>query len=454
MGTIIRPPEGVLKILRILEENGFAAYAVGGCIRDSVMGREPKDWDVASNAPPSAVKKLFDRTADTGREHGTVSVILGGKPYEVTTFRIDGKYGDNRHPNSVVFADRLEDDLCRRDFTINAMAWNPEKGIIDLFGGLSDIAQHRIRTVGDPDERFAEDALRMMRAVRFAARLNFDIDAGTYIGIRKNSNLILSVSSERIRDELTGILTSDYPKKLAILRHAGLMRLLLPEVYACFNTSQNNPHHMYNVGEHSLRAVEAIEKDVSLRWTMLLHDTGKAVTRTTDKNGIDHFYGHVAKSVEIAKLILRRLKFDNKSIEKIIRLVKHHDMDIPLSPNAVAKAVNKAGEDIFPDLLKVKRADKSAQNLAERTKELKHIETVEKMYAELLAGKSCFKLEDLAVKGSDLIGMGFREGKEIGRVLSALLDKVLEDQSLNDRDTLLGIARDMTSIPDRRRKRG
>ena len=188
METVIKPPEGVIEILRTLEENGFAAYAVGGCIRDSVMGKEPKDWDIASNAQPPAVKKLFDKTADIGGKHGTVTVILRENPYEVTTFRIDGKYGDNRHPDSVAFADRLEDDLCRRDFTINAMAWNPEKGIIDLFGGLSDIAHHRIRTVGDPNERFAEDALRMLRAVRFAARLNFDIDAGTFIGIRKNSN--------------------------------------------------------------------------------------------------------------------------------------------------------------------------------------------------------------------------------------------------------------------------
>lgn len=453
METVIKPPEDVFEILRVLEGNGFAAYAVGGCIRDSVMGKEPEDWDIASNAPPSAVKELFGRTADTGGKHGTVTVILGGKPYEVTTFRIDGKYGDNRHPDSVAFAGRLEDDLCRRDFTINAMAWNPGKGIIDLFGGLSDIARRRIRTVGDPDERFAEDALRMLRAVRFAASLNFEIDAGTYIGIRKNSNLILNVSSERIRDELTGILTSDYPMKLMILRHAGLMRLLLPEVDACFGTPQNNPHHMYNVGEHSLRAVEAIDNDMCLRWTMLLHDTGKAVTRTTDKNGIDHFYGHTAKSVEIAKLVLRRLKFDNKSIEKIIRLVKHHDMDMPLSHGAVAKAVNTVGEDIFPDLVKVKRADKSAQSKKYMGKELEYIATVEKIYAELLAGKSCFKLEDLAVKGSDLIDIGFREGKEIGRVLSALLDKVLEDQSLNDRDTLLRIAREMTGMPDSHKRR-
>ncbi|MGI6668730.1 MAG: CCA tRNA nucleotidyltransferase [Acetivibrionales bacterium] len=369
--------------------------------------------------------------------------FLEGNPYEVTTFRIDGKYGDYRHPDSVAFTDRLEDDLGRRDFTINAMAWNPEKGIIDLFGGLSDIASRRIRTVGDPDERFGEDALRMLRAVRFAARLNFDIDDGTFTGIRKNSNLVLSVSSERIRDELTGILVSDYPMKLVILRHTGLMRLLLPEVDACFSTPQNNPHHMYNVGEHSLRAVEAIENDMCLRWTMLLHDTGKSVTRTTDENGIDHFYGHAAKSVEIAGTVLRRLKFDNKSIAKIIRLIKYHDIDIPLSPNAVGRAVNKVGEDIFPDLIKVRRADRSAQNSRGMARELEYIAMIEKIYEELLAAKSCFKLEDLAVNGNDLIEIGFKEDREIGRVLSALLEKVLEDQSLNDRDTLLRIAQEI-----------
>lgn len=440
MGFAVIPPQNVLNILNILKRNGYEAYAVGGCVRDAVIGREPKDWDIASNAPPAVVKGLFDRTADTGLKHGTVTVVMGGKAYEVTAFRIDGVYGDGRHPDSVEFTGKLEDDLRRRDFTINAMAWNPERGLVDLFGGVEDIEELRIRAVGDPEERFREDALRMLRAVRFAAQLGFCIEPDTLEGIRKNSGLIRNVSGERIREELTGILTSADPGRITLLRDMGIMELILPEVEACFRTPQNNPHHIYNAGEHSIRAAAAIESERCLRWAMLLHDTGKAVTRTTDGDGVDHFYGHQEKSVEIAENILGRLRFDNKSINRILRLIKHHDRDIIPQPKAVARAVSAVGEDIFMDLLKVKRADKSAQNPADAAQGIDYIDGIENIYRELLAQNACLKPGDLAVNGRDLIGLGYHEGREIGRALAILFEKVLEDPALNEKSILLGVA--------------
>lgn len=440
MGFAINPPKNVLYILDVMRDNGFEAYAVGGCVRDAVLGRVPKDWDITVNAIPAKIKELFGRTVDTGLKHGTVTVMLGGEAYEVTTFRVDGIYEDGRHPSSVEFTGDLEEDLRRRDFTINAMAWNPERGLVDPFGGTSDIKARYIRAVGNPDERFHEDALRMLRAVRFAARLGFEIEAGTLEGISKNNGLICNVSSERIRDELTGILTAEDPGRLTLLRDVGIMGLILPELEACFDTPQNNPHHVYDVGEHSIRAVAAIENERCLRWTMLLHDTGKAVTRTTDGDGVDHFYGHPDKSVEIAENILVRLRFDNKSIDRILRLIRYHDRDIIPQPKAVAKAVSTVGEDLFEDLLKVKRADKAAQNPANAGEGIDYVDRVGMIYHELLESNTCLKLGDLAVNGRDLIGLGFREGREIGETLTVLFEKVLEDRTLNDKAVLMRMA--------------
>lgn len=443
MTDVIQPPESVFNILRIFKKNGYDAYAVGGCIRDSVLGTKPKDWDITTNALPSETKELFKKTIDTGLKHGTVTVLLECEAFEVTTFRIDGKYEDGRHPSHVKFTRRLEDDLHRRDFTMNAMAWNEERGIVDPFGGRGDIAARFIRAVGEPGERFREDALRMLRAVRFAAQLGFEMHSNTLRAISENNSLISNVSSERIREELNRTLTAVNPMKFALLRETGLLKLILPELEACFNTPQHNPHHVYNVGEHSLRAVAAIENEKCLRWAMLLHDTGKAVTRFTDEKGIDHYYGHPAKSVEIAGDILARLKFDNKSIERILRLIKFHDREIVPQPRAVAKAVHVVGDDIFPDLLKVKRADKSAQNPLDKQKGMDYVDLIESIYSGLKAGNNCLELKDLAINGRDLIDMGFKEGREVGRVLSHLFEKVLDDPALNEKHFLAELAAEL-----------
>ncbi len=446
MKAVIHPPERVRHIMRILREQGYEAYVVGGCVRDALLGKVPKDWDIASNALPDAVKNLFPKTIDTGLEHGTVTVVVEGEAFELTTFRIDGQYDDNRHPEQVEFTGRLEDDLSRRDFTVNAMAWSEESGLIDLFGGRADLAAHCIRTVGLPGKRFHEDALRMLRAVRFAAGLGFEIDEQTLEGLTANSGLIVNISSERIRDELNGILASDYPMKFQFLRDTGLLRLIMPEVDACFDTPQNNPHHIYNVGEHSLHALAAIEKDKCLRWTMLLHDAGKAVTRTTDEEGIDHFYGHSARSVEIAEAVLKRLKFDNRSMERIIRLIRFHDRDIISQPKAVARAVNAVGDDVFMDLLKVKRADMVARNPTDLQKGIEYIDGIERIYTELKEEHCCFSLKDLAIDGNDLIALGFQEGKELGKTLKLLFEKVLEDSALNEKEKLKELATGMLDV--------
>ncbi len=440
MSTAIKPPERVLNIMRAFWENGYDAYAVGGCIRDSVLGREPKDWDITTNALPSAVKTLFEKTVDTGLKHGTVTVVFQGEAYEVTTFRIDGVYEDGRHPSYVEFTGKLEEDLRRRDFTMNAMAWNEEKGIVDPFGGREDISAGMIRAIGEPADRFREDALRMLRAVRFAAQLGFEIHPRTMEAICKNCKLINNVSSERIREELNGIMTAEDPMKLVLLREAGMMQLILPELEVCFATPQNNPHHVFNVGEHTLRSVAAIENDKCLRWAMLLHDTGKAVTRTTDEKGIDHYYGHPAKSMEIAEAVMKRLRFDNKSMERIIRLIRFHDRDILPQPKAVAKAVSVVGDDIFIDLLKIKRADKAAQNPSDLQKGIEYIDTIERIYIGLKADHYCLSLRDLAIDGRDLVALGFQEGKEIGRMLKFLFEKVLEDPAFNEKERLKELA--------------
>jgi len=440
MESIINPPDRVRHIMQTLRQKGHEAYAVGGCVRDALSGKTPEDWDIATSALPEMVKELFPKTADTGLKHGTVTVMLDGEAFEVTTFRIDGRYEDRRHPERVEFTGRLEDDLSRRDFTVNSMAWSEKSGLIDPFGGREDLTAKRIRAVGHPNERFNEDALRMLRAVRFAARLGFDIDEQTLEGISANRALIVNISSERIREELNGILTAAYPMKFRLLRDTGLLKLIMPEIDALFDTAQNNPHHIYNVGDHSLHAVAAIENDKCLRWAMLLHDAGKAVTKTTDEDGIDHFYGHPARSVGISEALLKRLKFDNRSMERILRLIRFHDREILLRPKAVVKAVYAVGDDIFMDLLKVKMADMAAQNPSKLQKGIEYILGIERIYTQLKEEHYCFSLKDLAVDGNDLIAMGFREGKEIGKTLTFLFEKVLEEPALNEKEKLKELA--------------
>lgn len=434
-------PQKVQYILDTLQERGHKAFVVGGCVRDCILGKVPIDWDIATDAVPEQVKQFFPKTVDTGIKHGTVTVIIDGITFEVTTYRIDGEYLDFRKPDSVIFTSSIEEDLSRRDFTINAIAYNLSEGIVDPFGGILDIEAGVIRTVGDPDKRFREDALRMLRAVRFSAQLGFSIDDGTMKSIERNSQLMENISGERIRDELTKILLSSNPFCFSLLMDTKLIRHTLPEFESCFLTDQNNPYHAYNVAMHTLHSVANIERDRILRWTMLFHDIGKPGMKTTDGKGIDHFYNHQQLSVKLSKAAMLRLRFDKKSMDRILLLVKFHDMTIKTEYMSVRRAMCKVGEDLFEDLLKVIEADKKAQNpklLEERNKKFARLWEI---YKDIREKGQCTSLKALAVNGDDLIALGIKPGKGIKELLDGLLEKVIAEPELNTKERLLNLLR-------------
>ncbi len=456
-------PEKVRRIIREIEDAGFEAYAVGGCVRDFLLDREPKDWDITTDALPRDIKKIFRRTVDTGIAHGTVTVLLGREQFEVTTFRIDGKYSDGRHPDKVEFTPNLEEDLKRRDFTINALAYSPEKGIIDLFGGMEDLGSGIIRAVGAPEERFGEDALRILRAFRFSAQLGFSIEEETRKAASHLAETLKKISAERIRDELTKLLTSDNPGKFKELYENGITAVIMPEFDESMKVIQNNPHHLYTVGVHTLESLRYVTEDKLgeykdilpgyeekkddmirlLRFTMLFHDLGKGSSRTTDSKGIDHFYGHAEKSREIAEDVLKRLKADNRSVNLITDMVRYHDYRPESSKKAVRKTINKMGEEIFPLLFPVRYADIMAQSDHERKEKLDKEEALLKLYKEILKEGDCLSLKDLKIDGGTLIKeAGMKPGKELGEMLQFLLNRVLEEPQWNTREKLLKTARE------------
>ena len=431
-------PKNVNKIIHVLEEHGFQAYAVGGCIRDSLLGRTPHDWDITTSALPEQVKALFKKTVDTGIQHGTVTILLDGEGYEVTTYRLDGEYEDSRHPKEVTFTSLLSEDLKRRDFTVNAMAYNEKDGLVDLFGGQKDMEEKVIRCVGDPLERFTEDALRILRAVRFAAQLGFSIEERTREAIGILAGNLEHISAERIQVELMKLLTSDHPKVFRVVWETGITAVILPEFDACMETPQHNPHHCWNVGEHILRTLTGVEKDKALRWAALLHDMGKPATRTTDEQGIDHFHGHAKLGAEMANGILRRLKFDNDTRKRVVRLVEFHDdRQFPLNHRGVRRAIHRIGADLFPDYLKLARADALAQNPALLPEKLARLSEIERLYTEILEAQNCLSLKDLAVTGRDLIDAGVKPGPTLGVILNAMLEAVIEHPEYNTKEYLL-----------------
>ena len=438
---ILEIPKNAETILHILENAGYEAYVVGGCVRDSILGRKPDDWDITTSAKPEQVKELFHRTVDTGLQHGTVTVLMEKEGYEVTTYRVDGEYEDGRHPKEVTFTASLEEDLKRRDFTINAMAYNPSGGLVDLFGGLEDIDRKIIRCVGDPLERFTEDALRIMRAVRFSAQLGFSIEEETRKALKVLAPNLKHVSAERIQVELVKLLMSPHPDYLRTAYEAGITAEFLPEFDACMETSQNTPHHCYTVGEHILHSLCHVRADRVLRITMLLHDIGKPVVRKTDENGRDHFKTHGNTGEKMAGQILRRLKFDNDTIRKVTRLVKWHDDRPEGTLKSVRRAVNRIGEDLFPLYLEVQQADMLAQSLYRRGEKQARLDSVRDAYRHIIEEKQCVSLKTLAVTGRDLIENGYRPGREIGEKLEKLLNLVLEDPEKNQKEILLEIIR-------------
>lgn len=439
----IRLPEKVHNIINTLEEAGFEAYAVGGCVRDSILGRKPDDWDITTSAKPEEMKRLFPRTVDTGIKHGTVTVLLGGEGFEVTTYRIDGTYEDGRHPSEVTFTASLKEDLLRRDFTINAMAYNERSGLVDLYGGLEDIDKQVIRCVGDAVERFEEDALRMLRAVRFSAQLGYRIDEATGEAIKALAPNLQKISAERIQVELVKLVTSPHPDYLRTAYELGITAQVLPEFDLCMETPQRHKHHCYDVGEHILHSMLGVEPDKVLRLGMLFHDIGKPQTLTVDPDGTTHNKRHPFEGEKITRKVMRRLKFDNDTTDKVTKLVLYHDYDIAPTEAGVRRAVNRIGEDIFPMIFTVRRADIAAQSDYMREEKLAKVAYIEKLYREVLARKDAVTLKDLAISGNDLIAMGMPSGRQIGETLSALLEKVLDDPSLNTREILLKLYKEV-----------
>ncbi|MBR0091026.1 MAG: HD domain-containing protein [Lachnospiraceae bacterium] len=439
----IEVPADAETILTTLHNAGFEASIVGGCVRDAILKRPPKDWDITTNALPEDVRRLFARTLPTGIRHGTVTVLIGKTGYEVTTYRIDGVYEDARHPKEVTFTASLAEDLRRRDFTINAMAYNGKDGLVDLFGGMEDLRAHRIRCVGNAAERFSEDALRMMRAYRFAAELGYEVSPETAGAAKTLSRNLEKISAERIRDELVRLVCSRHPDRMRDLYQAGLTAHFLPEFDRCMEMPQNNPHHIYSVGEHTIAAMGRIRPEPVLRLTMLLHDIAKPDTRTTDGQGIDHFYGHAEKSAETAGRILRRLKLDNRTIRQCVNLIRHHDMRMEggITPANVRRAMHRAGRTDFPLLLEVIEADNGAKAPETGAQAEKAMKEVRRIYEAVLAAGDPVEIADLAVNGRDLMENGITEGREIGEVLERMLKHVLRNPAHNERSFLIDSVR-------------
>lgn len=433
----IQLPEKVNTIIQTLQEHGYEAYAVGGCVRDSLLGREPGDWDITTSASPEETKKLFARTVDTGIEHGTVTVLLGKEGFEVTTYRIDGKYEDSRHPTEVIFTRNLREDLLRRDFTINAMAYNDTEGIVDIFGGMDDLKRKIIRCVGNARERFGEDALRIMRGVRFAAQLGFSLEKETKEAMTELAPTLEKISAERIQTELVKLLVSDSPELIREAYHLGITAVILPEFDEMMRTGQETKYHRYDVGEHTVQAVCNVPPDKVLRLTMLLHDVAKPEMKTVDADGTAHFKGHDIRGEQKAKEILRRLKFDNDTIHKVTKLIRWHDYRMPAEKKNVRKAMSKISAELFPMYLLVKRADILAHSMYRREEELENLSGLQKCYEEIVADHECVSLKQLAVTGTDLIGIGMKPGKQIGEVLNELLRIVLEYPEFNNKEHLL-----------------
>lgn len=432
----IELPRKVVLIIKNLQRHGYDAYAVGGCVRDSILNRKPEDWDITTSAKPEQVKRIFRRTVDTGIEHGTVTVLIGKDGFEVTTYRVDGLYEDGRHPKEVTFTSRLEEDLKRRDFTINAMAYNDDERLVDAFGGMRDLNYHLIRCVGDPKERFSEDALRILRAVRFSAQLAFPIEPETAEAIKSLAPNLEKISAERIQAELVKLLVSDHPERIQDACELGITKVVLPEWDDMVGVKQNTSHHKYDVAAHTVHALQNVKNDKVLRLTMLFHDMGKPVMKTTDENGRDHFKGHAIASEQIAKTVMKRLKFDNDTIRKVTKLVAYHDYRMEPTGANVRRAMHEIGVELFPYYLAVRLADTKAQSSYERRGKLENIIQIRELYRNALRNKECVTLKDLAVTGTDLINLGIAPGKKLGTLLNKLLDMVIEDPAWNQKEKL------------------
>ena len=434
---MIKIPEIAKVILKTLNENGFEAYLVGGFVRDRVMGNETNDIDVTTSAKPDEVIKLFSdyRVIETGLKHGTVTVMCNKIPVEITTYRTESTYSDNRHPDEVVFCEKLESDLSRRDFTVNSLAMDVNGEFVDLFGGPDDISNKIIRAIGNAEERFNEDALRILRALRFSSVLCFEIDKETSMAIHKCKDLINNVAPERIAVELRKTLCGKNIKKV-LLEYSDVFTLVFPELLGTVGFMQHNFHHKYNVYEHTATVVESVEAVDYLRLTALFHDCEKPSCFSLDENGTGHFYSHASKGAIKAREALKRLKFDNETVKKVELLVKQHDSPIEADEKIILRKLNRFGEDALRDLIKIKKAD--TLGLADEFHcRIEEFDRLEKIIDDVISKQKCFSFKDLDFDGNDAIAMGYK-GAEIGCVLKNILEAVIDGEVENSKECLVG----------------
>lgn len=433
-------PDGAAFIVNTLQKKGFDAYVVGGCVRDSLLGIKPKDWDICTSATPMQVEAVFsdNRVLETGIRHGTVTILMDDGQYEVTTFRTDGTYSDFRRPDTVEFVSDVKEDLSRRDFTINALAYN-QNGLLDLFDGCSDIQNKIISCVGNADDRFNEDALRMMRALRFASVYGFSIAEDTRLAIHRNKGLLKHIAAERINTELCKLLLGDCSLQI-LLEYSDVMAVIIPEFEYCIGFDQNNRYHQYTVYDHMMHAVSNCKtKDLSVRLALFLHDIGKPLCYTEDENG-GHFHGHAVPSYDIAEAVLERLKFDNRTKKEVLELVLYHDSVIEPTVKTVRRWLNKIGEDRFRQLLFVREADILAHAEGTQASRLERCYALSPLLDEVLRDVQCVRLKAMNVNGRDILALGVPEGRRVGEILQALLDAVIDGDLPNEHDVLISEA--------------
>lgn len=437
-------PQNGLKLVNRLREAGYEAWFVGGCVRDLLMGNQPNDWDICTSAKPEQTKAVFSdcRIHETGIQHGTVLVMSGGDGYEITTYRTERDYSDHRRPDRVEFISELSGDLARRDFTVNAMAYHPDDGVVDLYGGREDLKRGLIRAVGNPEERFGEDALRMLRAVRFAARFSFEIEPMTGAAIHQKKADLHYIAAERIFAELKGILSAPTPSKL-LMEFSDLFGEILPELVPMFGFDQCNPHHDADCWKHTLRVVDGVPSVPILRLAALFHDAGKPHCFQMDEQGIGHFRDHGSCSCQLVHQALMRLKCDRETRQMVEELVLIHDDILPQTASGVRRFLAKRGRELVQSLIVLRRSDILGQSEYQREEKLAQLEGFEALVSEELNKGSCLTIKQLAISGADLVQMGVPAGPEVGRKLKAALNGVLDGVVLNQRDPLLEYIKDM-----------
>ena len=429
-------PENALTCIRLLEEAGYPCYAVGGCVRDSLLGLTPHDYDLCTAATPEVIKKIFSayNQIHAGEKHGTIGIIFPNhEVYEITTFRTEGGYADSRHPDWVKFVPDVESDLARRDFTVNAMAYAPGSGLVDPFGGQQDLQNKVLRAVGDPRQRFSEDALRILRGVRFSVTYGLTPDAGTAAAMTELAPLMENLARERVFEELCKLILHIQPRQM--VDFAPILTQVIPELQPCIGFDQRNRHHIYDIYTHTAHVVAAVPPSLPLRWAALLHDIGKPDTFTLDEQGCGHFYGHAPASAQIADSILRRLKAPTELREQVVLLVEQHMTQIPPERKAVRRWLSRLGETSLTQLLQLQRADIGGKSQRCEDDDLAKIAA---LMADIQAENACLHLKDLAINGHDLMALGYT-GPAIGKTLNALLEAVLSEEIENEKQALLGL---------------